>query len=154
MIGIEGIKRIIPHRHPILLVDRVDEVDPGRWLVARKAVTAAEHCYRDATEEAYPLSLLLESWAQAAVLLACWDQPNPDVVAGKVELATGIRGVRIGRDVVPGDVVVHRVEVVRALDDAVIVSGTSAVDGREVLAVEQFSVALRDLSVLVAGRAS
>jgi 3-hydroxyacyl-[acyl-carrier-protein] dehydratase len=154
VIGVEEIKAIIPHRYPILLVDRVDDVVPGEWLVARKAITAAEGCYRDARDWAYPLSLLLESWAQAAVLLACWDTPNPDVVTGKVELATGIRGVRVAGHALPGDVLVHRVAVVRAVDDAVIVSGTTHVDDREVLSVDRFTVALRDLSVLAAGRVS
>ena len=151
MIGVEGIKRVIPHRYPVLLVDRVDEVVPGERLVARKAVTAAEGCYRTATSPAYPLSLLLESWAQAAVLLACWEAPNPDVLAGKVERATGITGVRVGDPVLPGDVLVHRVVLVRAVDDAVVLAGTSEVEGREVLSVSAFTAALRDSSVLTAG---
>jgi len=154
MIGAGQIREIIPHRYPILLIDRVDEVVPGQRLVARKAITVAESAYRDRADDAYPLSLLLESWAQAAVLLACWDTPNPDVVTGKVELATGIRGVRIGVSAVPGDVLVHEVVIVRALDDAMIVSGTTTVNGESALVVEQFSVALRDLSVLTAGQPS
>ncbi|OLR91930.1 3-hydroxyacyl-ACP dehydratase FabZ family protein [Actinokineospora bangkokensis] len=154
MIGVEEIKRVIPHRYPILLVDRVDEVVPGQRLVARKAVTAAESCYSGTggdQDPAYPLSHLLESWAQAAVLLACWEAPNPDVLAGKVELATGISGVRLGGPVLPGDVLVHRVSLVRAVDDAVVLAGTSEVDGREVLSVASFSAALRDSSVLTEG---
>jgi 3-hydroxyacyl-[acyl-carrier-protein] dehydratase len=153
MIGIERIRQILPHRYPILLVDRVDEVVPGERLVARKAVTAAESAYAaPSAPAAYPLSLLLESWAQTAVLLACWDTPNPDVVTGKVELATGIRGVRIGAPVVPGDVLVHEARIVRALDDAMILSGTTTVDGELALGVDQFSVALRELVTLTGGR--
>jgi len=154
MIGVKQIKTIIPHRFPILLIDRVDEVVPGERLVARKAITAAESAYRGRDDDTYPVSLLLESWAQAAVLLACWEVPNPDVVTGKVELATGIRGVRFGVSPVPGDVLVHQVAIVRVLDDAMIVSGTTTVNGQSALAVDLFSVALRELSTLIAGPAS
>jgi 3-hydroxyacyl-[acyl-carrier-protein] dehydratase len=148
VIGVEEIKRVIPHRYPILLVDRVTEVDPGVSLVALKAITCAEPCYARAETYEYPVSLLLESWAQAAVLLACWNTPNPDVLAGKVELAAGIKGVDLLEPVHPGDVVEHRVQVLRNVWDAAIVAGTSWVGGRKVLAVEQFSVALRGVEVL------
>ncbi|MFC0432509.1 3-hydroxyacyl-ACP dehydratase FabZ family protein [Kutzneria buriramensis] len=154
MIGVDRIKRIIPHRHPILLVDRVSTVEPGRSLVAHKAVTAAEPCYQRLGDDtpaggyAYPISLLLESWAQSAVLLACWEQPNPDVLAGKVELAAGIAGVRLLRPVYPGHTVEHRVEIVRSVDDAAVVAGGSLVDDQTVLEVKRFTVALRDSDVL------
>jgi 3-hydroxyacyl-[acyl-carrier-protein] dehydratase len=154
MIGVDTIKRLIPHRHPILLVDRVIEVVPGSHLVAIKAVTVTEPCYAfadssgDAAGYAYPTSLLLESWAQSAVLLACWDHPNPDVLAGKVELAAGIRKVELPAPVYPGDVVEHRVELVKTIDDAAVVSGGSRVGDTEVLRVGQFTVALRDVAVL------
>lgn len=154
MSGVHRIKQIIPHRYPILLVDRVSAVEPGRSLVAHKAVTVAEPCFQlvpdDAPEEAYgyPVSLLIESWAQAAVLLACWEQPNPDVLGGKVELASGIRGVELLGPVFPGDRLVHHVETVRTVDEAAIITGFSEVDGRPVLKVGQFTVAMRDASVL------
>jgi 3-hydroxyacyl-[acyl-carrier-protein] dehydratase len=152
--GIPKITSIIPHRHPILLVDQVSEVEAGRRLVARKAVTVAEPCYEHigdgAAEEdyAYPVALLLESWAQSAVLLACWESPNPDVLAGKVELAASIKGVRLHAPVYPGDVLEHHVELVRTVNDASVVSGTSLVDGVVVLEVAQAMVALRDAAVL------
>jgi 3-hydroxyacyl-[acyl-carrier-protein] dehydratase len=155
MNGVARIKRLIPHRFPILLVDRVSQVEVGRKLVAHKAVTVAEPCYAhigdDAAEEdySYPTSHLLESWAQAAVLLICWEQPNPDVLAGKVELAAGIKGVELGRAVYPGDVLEHHAEIHRVVDDAAVVGGCSYVDGHKVLEVVQFTAALRDSSVLV-----
>lgn len=154
MIGADGIKRLIPHRYPILLVDRVSEVEPGRKLVAHKAVTCAEPCYRriaDGAGEAayaYPVSLLLESWAQSAVLLACWEQPNPDVVAGKVELAARITDVELLAPVYPGDVLEHHVEILTAAGDAAVVTGGSHVNGAKVLEVGRFTVAMRDLEVL------
>ncbi|MFF7992056.1 hypothetical protein ACFZDG_19945 [Kitasatospora xanthocidica] len=148
------IKATIPHRHPVLLVDRVVEVEPGSRLLARKAVTAAEPCYAwlddDAPAEryAYPAGQLLESWAQAAVLLACWQRPNPYVLTGKVALLAAVKDSRVLAAVHPGQVVEHQVRIVRDLGDTVILGGSSTADGRPVLAVGQFTVALRGAEVL------
>jgi 3-hydroxyacyl-[acyl-carrier-protein] dehydratase len=152
--GTARIRTVIPHRPPALLVDRVAEIEPGRRLVAHKAVTTAETAYRgldDAapqTRYAYPLGLLLESWAQSAVLLACWDQPNPDVLAGKVALLAGVRDARALAPVYPGSVMVHEVRVVRDLGDTLITTGSSSVDGRPVLEVGQLTLALRGAQAL------
>lgn len=154
MIGPAAIKKIIPHRHPLLLVDRVVEVEPGRRLLAVKAVTAAEPGYAwiraDApvAHDAYPAGLLLESWAQAAVLLACWERPNPDVLSGSVALLAGVRDARVLAPVHPGQAVEHEVQVLRDLGDTVILTGASRVDGRPVLEVDRFTVALRAAGAL------
>ncbi|MEU4766693.1 3-hydroxyacyl-ACP dehydratase [Actinosynnema sp. NPDC023794] len=144
MTGLAGIRRIIPHRFPVLLVDRVSEVDPGRGIVTLKAVSGREPCYAGSdVEDAYPLGLLLESWAQSAVLLTRWDDPNPDVRAGKVELISGIRDVVVHGDVAPGDVVEHHVRLVREVADAAILDGHSLVAGRKVLEIGSFTMARR-----------
>lgn len=151
MIGPAEIRRIIPHRYPVLLVDRVTAVEPGVRLVALKAVSGREPCYAAMPEDAdhaYPIGLLLESWAQSAVLLARWDNPNPDVLADKVELITGIRDVAFPRPVYPGDVVEHHVELVRGLDDAAILAGHSTVGGVRVLEIGSFTMARRGVEVL------
>jgi 3-hydroxyacyl-[acyl-carrier-protein] dehydratase len=142
--GLAGIRRIIPHRFPVLLVDRVSEVDPGGSIVTLKAVSGREPCYAGAdVEDAYPLGLLMESWAQSAVLLTRWGNPNPDVLADKVELISGIRDVVVHGDVVPGDVVEHHVRLVREVADAAILAGHSLVAGRKVLEVGSFTMARR-----------
>ncbi|KLL12208.1 MULTISPECIES: 3-hydroxyacyl-ACP dehydratase FabZ family protein [Protofrankia] len=154
MIGVAEIKRIIPHRFPVLLLDGVSEVDPGRSLVAYKAVTSREPHFADLDEYAapeayaYPVSLLLESWAQAAVLLARWAEPNPDVLTGRVELLAGIRRVELPHPVYPGSVLRHHVELVRAVDDAAIFTGRTEVDGVTVVRVGQFTLASRTIDML------
>lgn len=152
MTGVAEITGIIPHRYPVLLVDRVSDVLPGVSLTGYKAVSAAERCYRDhADDYAYPFGLMLESWAQSAVVLVQWDRPNPDVLAGKAVLISTIKGVEVFGAVYPGDVLEHRVRIVRALDDAAILTGESLVAGRRVLSVGQFTLALRDVEVLGGG---
>lgn len=158
MIDTEGIIRRIPHRYPIMVLDRVIEVNPGENLVGLKAITANEPCYQAAPGQPplddyrYPPSLLLESWAQAAVVLATWDEPNPDVLAGKVELAALAKEVEFTGRVYPGDVVEHRVSLVRQLGPTSIVEGTSVAGSTEVLRVGQFVLAMREMAEVLAAR--
>ncbi|MEV6052203.1 3-hydroxyacyl-ACP dehydratase [Streptomyces sp. NPDC052107] len=152
--GIDRIKNTIPHRGQILLVDRVTRVAPGESLTAIKAVSGNEPCYarlgQDAApaDYAYPTSLVIESWAQSAVLLSVWEAPNPDVLAGKVELAGSINDVTVGVRAYPGDVLEHRVRLVKAVDETAILAGATYAGGREVLRVGTFVVALRDVGDL------
>ncbi|MCW3817592.1 beta-hydroxyacyl-ACP dehydratase [Micromonospora sp. DR5-3] len=153
-IGQRRIKQTIPHRFPILLVDRVVEVVPGERLRALKAVTGAEPAYADVAQDApesayaYPVPLLIESWAQAAVLLAVWETPNPDVLAGKVELAGAINDIRVHAPVFPGSMVEHQVEIVKAIGDTSILAGRTLCGGEPILEVNHFVLALRDISLL------
>ncbi|MBC6447465.1 3-hydroxyacyl-ACP dehydratase FabZ family protein [Actinokineospora xionganensis] len=154
MITAADIRRVLPHRYPMLLVDAVTELVPGERLTARKAVTVNEPWYAGLPDDlraeqlAYPEVLLLESWAQAAGLLATWAEPNPDVLAGKVMLFGGMSGVEYLRPVLPGDVVEHRVTVQRALSDTVMFEGDSAVDGATVMTVSRMVMAFRPAGVL------
>jgi 3-hydroxyacyl-[acyl-carrier-protein] dehydratase len=158
VIDSEGLRRLLPHRPPMLLLDEVREAVPGESLVAVKAVTPAEPCYEGLVPEAddaYPPSLLIESWCQAAALLALLDAPNPDVLSGRVALFGGIGGLRLGRPVRPGDLLVHRAWLSRLFEDVAMLTGTAEVDGETVLAVEQIVVAFREAGTLTgAGPAS
>lgn len=75
-LGTAQIKRALPHRYPMLLVDAVIELVPTQQVRATKAVSIAEPWYQalpDGTEPggyAYPQVLVVESWCQCAALLA------------------------------------------------------------------------------------
>ncbi|MER5210225.1 3-hydroxyacyl-ACP dehydratase [Streptomyces sp. NPDC002838] len=152
--GIDRIKNTIPHRGQILLVDRVSDVVPGESLTAYKAVSGNEPCYARlgqdaaAADYAYPTSLVIESWAQSAVVLSVWENPNPDVLAGKVELAGSINEVTIGARAHPGDVLEHRVRLVKSVDETAILAGETYVGDRQVLGIGAFVVALRHVDEL------
>ncbi|MEV7184257.1 3-hydroxyacyl-ACP dehydratase FabZ family protein [Kitasatospora sp. NPDC058063] len=154
MTGQAQIRARLPHRFPMLLVDRVLELEPGRHLTAVKAVTCNEPWYAelgpDTPEEGfgYPQSLLVESWCQSAGLLATWDDPNPDVLTGQVMLFGSMSGVVFHHPVLPGDVLEHRVRISRAVGDTVIFEGESLVAGRPVLTVGSVVVAMRPAEVL------
>jgi 3-hydroxyacyl-[acyl-carrier-protein] dehydratase len=154
MLTIGDIRERLPHRYPMLLVDRVTELVPGKQLVAVKAVTASEPWYRDlpedtqAAEHSYPQVLLIESWCQAAGVLAAWDKPNPDVLAGQVMLFGSMADIRFHRTVLPGDVLEHRVRLLRALSDTIVFEGECTADGQLVMEVGRVVMAMRPASEL------
>lgn len=133
-----AIKQLLPHRYPMLLVDRVLELVPGESLVAIKAVTCNEPWYQALDDAAtveqfgYPPTLLVESWGQAAGLLAVQPGTADAEPSDQVMLAGAMSGVEFLRPVHPGEVLEHRVRMVRALSDTVIFEGESLV-GREVV---------------------
>lgn len=158
--GIAAIKKILPHRYPMLLVDRIVDLVRDERVTARKAVTCNEPWYRELTDEAgeegyeFPSVLLLESWCQAAGLLIAEREPNPDVCTGQVMVFGGITGVRhLGR-VWPGDVVEHRVRLTRMFSDTAIFEGESAVGDEVVMEVEQVMIGLRPAAELTGAAAT
>jgi 3-hydroxyacyl-[acyl-carrier-protein] dehydratase len=145
------IKRLLPHRYPMLLIDRIVDAKPGESLSALKAVTCNEPCYAevpDGSDHAYPATLLAESWCQAAGVLICLGEPNPDVLAGKVTLFGSISGLELVRPVYPGDLVRHEVRLVRAFSDAAMLTGAATVDGVAVMHVGSIAIALREAADL------
>jgi 3-hydroxyacyl-[acyl-carrier-protein] dehydratase len=146
VIEVADVRRVLPHRYPMLLVDRVLELVPGERLHAVKAVTCNEPWYADRPDDAwfaYPESLLIESWCQAAGVLATWDNPNPDVLAGRVMLFGGMSEIAYHRPVPPGSLLHHRVRVFRALSDTVLFEGDCVVDDEVVMTVGRVVMAFR-----------
>ncbi|GAA4548841.1 3-hydroxyacyl-ACP dehydratase FabZ family protein [Amycolatopsis samaneae] len=148
MIGTDRIVRIIPHRAPVLLLDEVTEVVPGERLTARRLLSRNDRdllCVAGPVRDGpvVPGTVVLESWAQAGALLACWDRPHPALAAAVVVLASRIDRVRFGGPVRLGSVLVHRVRMVRAAGDAAILEGETVVAGTTVLEVGKFVLARR-----------
>ena len=138
------ISQVLPHRQPILLVDRIDALFPGRRIRTRKAISANEMFHgRKSTTAAFPWSLTLESWCQSAGLLVSLGRPNPDVLTGDVMLFGGLRGVRFGRSPVPGDVLVHEAQLDRSVDGTAVLSGRTSVDGRVIMTVDTITLTRR-----------
>ena len=111
---IHQILKQLPHRYPILLVDRVLAVEPGKTIKALKNVTINEPFFvgHFPHRPVMPGVLMLEAMAQTAALLAFADDaaaPGSD----KVIYFAGIDGARFKRPVEPGDQLVMDVELVR-----------------------------------------
>jgi len=125
------ILQVLPHRYPMLLVDRVESVEPGRRLRAIKCVTANEPVFTGHFPGApiFPGVLLVEAMAQAAGLLA-FRSGGLDV-AGKSLYLLGVDGARFRRPVVPGDRLEIDVEVVQRRASVWKVAGTVRVEGNK-----------------------
>jgi 3-hydroxyacyl-[acyl-carrier-protein] dehydratase len=145
LLNINDIKHLLPHRYPFLLVDCVDELEPGKRLVARKNVTSNEPFFNGhfPAMPIMPGVLIVEALAQAAGLLVAYDRPFEP---GAYLLFAGIDNVRFRLPVVPGDVLTLTVEAKRIRRQSAHLRGTATVDGQ--LAVEADLLAI--LSVMPA----
>lgn len=100
MLDIEDIKKIIPHRHPMLLIDRVEELVPGESAVAYKAVTYNEPFFAGHYPEhpVMPGVLIIEALAQTGAVAALSSEQNK----GKLIFFGKINNAKFRKPVVPG----------------------------------------------------
>jgi 3-hydroxyacyl-[acyl-carrier-protein] dehydratase len=128
---IGDILKILPHRYPFLLIDRVIELVPMKSIVALKNVTITEPFFQGHFPEKpiMPGVLIVEAIAQAGGLLLLTEVPNREEL---LMVFTGIEKARFRRPVVPGDQL--RIEVVvRAWRmTAARLEGKAYVDGKVV----------------------
>jgi 3-hydroxyacyl-[acyl-carrier-protein] dehydratase len=142
------IRAALPQRYPMLLVDRVVDLDPGRSIRTVKAVTATEPCYARLREGAepwrydYPYSLIVESFGQSAALL--WLHGRPPAEADDRTLmfvaATDFCFEGTAR---PGDVLRHNVRLDSVIADTAFASGETWVGDRRVATVATLVAARR-----------
>lgn len=106
-----AIERILPHRYPFLLVDRITEFELDKRIVGIKNVSLNERYLAHSPGEApvLPPTILTEAVAQVGAILILAKSENRE----KLPFFTGIERVRYRRPVHPGDVVVIEAKVVR-----------------------------------------
>ena len=111
---IAEILRILPHRYPFLLVDRVIEVDPDKRIVALKNVTVNEPFFVGHFPSApvMPGVLTIEAMAQAGAILGLLER-KPEELKNSLVYFMGIDEARFRRPIVPGDQMIITVEVLR-----------------------------------------
>jgi 3-hydroxyacyl-[acyl-carrier-protein] dehydratase len=129
VMDINDISRLLPHRYPFLLVDRVTELVAGQKLVGFKNVTTNEPFFNGhfPGHPVMPGVLILEALAQGSAILA-YKSENMDP-ARKVTYLMGVDGARFRKPVVPGDRLVLTVEVLKHKGAIWKTKGTATVDG-------------------------
>ncbi|GFE61213.1 3-hydroxyacyl-ACP dehydratase FabZ [Geobacter sp. AOG2] len=103
MLDINEIMKILPHRYPFLLVDRIVELETGKRIVGIKNVTVNEPFFPGhfPGHPVMPGVLIIEAMAQVAAILAYVS--SDESVRSKVTYFVGIDNARFRKPVVPGD---------------------------------------------------
>ena len=134
MLGIKEIQEIIPHRHPFLLVDRIEELEPGKKAVGYKAVTYDESFFKGhfPKEPVMPGVLMVEALAQVGAVAIL----SVEVNKGKTAYFGSINSCKFKRKVVPGDVIRLECELIKVKGPVGVGMATATVDGKVAVAAE------------------
>jgi 3-hydroxyacyl-[acyl-carrier-protein] dehydratase len=132
-IGPLDIKRVmasLPHRYPMLLVDRVESLDPDKGIVAIKAVTINEPFFQGhfPARPIMPGVLIVEALAQAAGVLAV--EALGLAGSGKLVYFMAIEGAKFRQPVEPGVLLRLEVEFIQKRSSVCKFAGRALVDGR------------------------
>jgi 3-hydroxyacyl-[acyl-carrier-protein] dehydratase len=136
-LDINQIKQYLPHRYPLLLVDRVLEWESGKTITAIKNVTANEEFFNGhfPHKPVMPGVLMIEALAQTAALLSFLTMgQKPDV--NSVVYFVGIDGARFKRPVEPGDQLKMQVEILRTARGIWKYKAVGSVDGQVAVEAE------------------
>jgi UDP-3-O-[3-hydroxymyristoyl] N-acetylglucosamine deacetylase/3-hydroxyacyl-[acyl-carrier-protein] dehydratase len=125
LLDIRRIQKILPHRYPFLLVDKVIEIDGDRFIKGVKNVTYNELFFQGhfPGTPIMPGVLILEALAQVSGLLFAQKLEH----TGKLALLLGMDGVKMRRSVVPGDQLILISEVIRTRSKTAICKCTAMV---------------------------
>ena len=134
VLGIQEIMEIIPHRQPFLLLDRVEDLEPGVRAVAYKNVTYNEPFFAGhfPQEPVMPGVLMVEALAQAGAVAILSLEENK----GKTAYFGGINSARFRKKVVPGDVLKLECEIIKRKGPIGVGSAKASVNGEIVVNAE------------------
>ncbi|HEU0141201.1 MAG TPA: 3-hydroxyacyl-ACP dehydratase FabZ [Bryobacteraceae bacterium] len=147
----EAIRRILPHRYPMLLVDRIIEID-GERIVGIKNVTANEPFFSGHFPEfpVMPGVLIVEAMAQVAGILVLRQMENRD---SKLVFLASIEEAKFRRPVLPGDQLRIEMKVGKRKATVAKMYGQATVDG-VVVAEAQVMCKLADKEPAAAAQAT
>jgi len=137
MLDVIEIQKILPHRYPFLLVDRVTQMEIGKSVIAYKNVSISEPVFQGhfPGHPIYPGVMILEGMAQAGGILALKSSGLSDEeLQSKVIYFMSIDKAKFRTPVKPGDRLEYRIEVIKLRKNIIVLDGKAYVD--DVLASE------------------
>jgi UDP-3-O-[3-hydroxymyristoyl] N-acetylglucosamine deacetylase/3-hydroxyacyl-[acyl-carrier-protein] dehydratase len=142
LLGIEEIMKVLPHRYPFLLVDRVLEMEPGKRIVGLKNVTINEPFFQGhfPGHPIMPGVLIIEAMAQVGGMLLMGGLEVPE---SKVVYFMSLDNVKFRRPVKPGDQLRFELELQQVRGTVCKMRGVAKVDG-EVVAEADMAAMVRD----------
>ena len=138
-LDVKQIEEIIPHRHPFLLVDYIEDYVPGEYAVGYKCVTFREDFFKGhfPQQPVMPGVLIVEALAQTGAVAILSQEENK----GKIAFFGGIDKCRFKRKVVPGDKLRLETRIIRKKGPIGVGEAVATVDGKKVVsAVLTFAV--------------
>lgn len=133
-LNVEQIQEIIPHRHPFLLLDKIEDYEPGQYAVGYKAVTYREDFFRGhfPQKAVMPGVLILEALAQTGAV-AILSMPENK---GKIAFFGGVQKCRFKGMVFPGDTLKLETKIIKSKGPVGVGQATAYVDGKVVVSAE------------------
>ena len=128
------IMEIIPHRQPFLLLDTIEELEPGKRALGKKCVTYNEPFFAGhfPNEPVMPGVLIVEALAQAGAVAIL---SNPEF-KGKTAYFGAINNARFKQKVVPGDVLLLELEIIKQKGPVGVGKATATVNGKAAVTAE------------------
>ncbi|MEO7455313.1 MAG: UDP-3-O-acyl-N-acetylglucosamine deacetylase [Gemmatimonadaceae bacterium] len=142
VLGIEEIMKVLPHRYPFLLVDRVIEIEPQKRIVGIKNVTINEPFFQGhfPGHPIMPGVLIVEAMAQVGGMLLMGAVPDPQ---SKVVYFTSLNNVKWRKPVKPGDQLRFELDLLQVRGPMCRMQGVAKVDG-EIVCEAEMSAMVRD----------
>lgn len=130
MLGIKEIEEIIPHRHPFLLIDCIEDFKPGEFAVGYKCVTFREDFFKGhfPNQPVMPGVLIVEALAQVGAVAIL----SKEEFKGKTAFFGGINKFRFKKMVKPGDKIRLETKIISSKGPIGIGNAVATVDGETV----------------------
>lgn len=144
VLGVDEIVKLIPYRYPMLMIDRVVEMEKDLYAKSYKNVSFGESYFQGhfPGHSIMPGVMIIEAIAQTSVVLWCYF--NQDKIKSKVVYFSSLEKAKFRKPVIPGDVLELQVHFKRRIKNIWKFRGEAYVEGK-LVAENIFSAALVDL---------